>query len=560
MGVSSSAAPRRVTEPPISSHSQSSDVMLLEGPLESEASQMALDQHGRHWQRRRSHSYMDDHNERYQAFVKHRKEKTPPWDGLSSLPEEAGREPTLNDNQPSFSSSSIRTMAEARGLADSGNNESFKGLLSSSRHASFQVLPSLPASPIHNDPKGGHARNQGRLIMPSSPPILHHPIPRRATSQILRTNSLDIATSAAATVGVPTLTEAEAKGDKMWKDWLDEDAVGSDAGPGPHEDRATSVTPGVSQYVPARAVSQSSPITHQSQSDAVSAGSRASTRDSDASMPHNMMHLSSSFKSTTASRTPSVCPQAMSAHQIRHPRAPPPGANVPPQPDFQEIVSFPLSDVKVTKRVDDDAAWKTFVQSPSELIFDDESPRPFQKPPLRRPPLQENQRRKPSDPDAAWKSFVLTNDSDSEGENPAFTSFWKKNETRPPATINATMRPAASEDPLLSHASLKVHLPTSMNSPELPELPFFRPGIRTPGMPMSHTPFFSTSTSEYFNDDSQMLDDTALYANQSQIASTDGDLKAQVIDDRSMYVNQSVESLSSASVSSAPFQDRKSVV
>ena len=92
---------------------------------------------------------------------------------------------------------------------------------------------------------------------------------------------------------------------------------------------------------------------------------------------------------------------------------------------------------------------------------------------------------------------------------------------------------------------------------ELPELPFFRPGIRTPGMPMSHTPFFSTSTSEYFNDDSQMLDDTALYANQSQIASTDGDLKAQVIDDRSMYVNQSVESLSSASVSSAPFQLNK---
>lgn len=567
--VRSSAAPSKGTAPPISS--QSSDVMLLDndrGRIDSEASHFSYGQHGSRRQgHRRSNSYMSEQRAYNAALAvpnKHGKADTPPREDLGLLAAEATRQPRADENaHASFSSSSIRKMAEARGYAvhDDEEGDRLKSLFSSSQHSGSQVLPPLPPVELYGD---GHVRHNGRLIMPSSPPSLHHPVPRRATSQILRTNSLDLASSAAATVGeLPKLTEAEEHGDKMWKEWLDEDAAdGSDAGPGPdEEDREQSpqrsITPGVSQYVPQGAPSQSSQSSRQSPSIGASAELSVSVRGSDASMPQNMMRLSSSVNSTTlsASRTPSLHNQAINTHGAAPAMVAPTRPQQPaPQPEVRQRVSLPLPVVPVAHRVDDDAAWKTFLQSPSELRFNSASLRPLQKPPIRRPPPQEKQKRKAPDPDAAWKSFVLTNDSDSEEENAAFNSFLKNNGKKTMAT-RKSLNPEQSS----SHASLEVHALASMEPPELPELPFSKPGTRTPGKTMMfHAPFLWSSTSDYFND-TQVLDDRSMYANQSQISSTTGNLETDVLDDMSMYANQSQKSITSSSLSSPrkPFQLNK---
>lgn len=470
VGIRSSAAPSQGRAPPPIS-SQTSEPMLLEGRLGSEVSYLARGQsesrqHGRH----RSDSHRADHTAQ-NAYTgepdKYEGEAAPPWENLGRLATASIKQPRLHETAPSFSSSSIRKRAEELGCApyDDGSGENYKSLfsISSPGDPSSQQLPLLPRH-VRPDPvvKNDDARKKGRLIMPSSSPVLHHPVPRRATSKVLRSNSLDIASSIAATVGVvPKQPETAKKEDEMWKNWLDEDAAsGSDAGPGPDEmdeehDRQRSITPGVSEYVPRQSPVQESErsITpgvseyvpqrfaaevleclQGSRSSGPCAESAASGTTSNGILAHNAMRMSSSVNSTTmsASRTPSARPQVAfnNVGQAAMAKASSVLAGSP-RPEFRPRISLLLPDIRVTQRVDDDTAWKTFLQSPSELRFDAESPRPCQKPPVRRPTKQEKLKPKTPDPDAAWKSFVLTNDSDSEGENPAFNSFWKKNERQP---------------------------------------------------------------------------------------------------------------------------------
>lgn len=586
VGVSSSAAPSKGTAPPISS--QSSDVMLMEndgGSPESDASQFPNGQHEKHQHRRRSQSYRDDHKEReinHRVKNKHTKGDTPLWEDLSRLAEEPVRDAKLKDDQTSFSSSSIRRMAEARGLTvQDYNGDQFKSLFSSSQqHPSSQALPSLQWDTHVMQPHGAQTRNIGRLIMPSSPPVLHHPVPKRGPPQILRTNSLDIASSAAATIGeLSKLTVAENEGDKMWKEWLDADAAyGSDESFSPDEEYkeqspARSITPGISQYVPHRAAAQSPQGSRQSESVGATAESGASTRSSDESMPHNMMQLSSSVNSNIISAvgTPSAHIQAVTSRPTIHPIIRPRQAHMSPPTQIRQRVSPPLPDAGMVQPIDDDTAWKSFLRSPSELKFDAESLRPFQKPPIRRPRVQGKPKRKTADPDAAWKSFVLTDESDSEEDNAAFNSFWKKNDKKAPAQS----RRVAQQAPSSSYVPLEVHAPASMGPPKLPHLPSSRPATTTPVKLKSHAPFLSSSMSAYFNDTqvlddrsinanqgqassmsgvlgTQVQDDRSMYANQSQMSSTTGDFEPHVTDDRSMYVNRSMKS--SSSVSSGPVQ------
>lgn len=465
VGIISSAAPSQGRAPPPMS-SQSSEPMLLEGRLGSEVSYVARGQsesrqHGRH----RSDSYRADHTAQ-NAYIgepdKHEKEAAPLRGNLGRLGTASIKQFRLHETAPSFSSSSIRKRAEELGCApyDDGSGENYKSLFSASSpgNPSSQQLPLLPR-PFRPDPVVKHDddRKKGRLIMPSSSPILHHPVPRRATSKVLRSNSLDIASSIAATVGVvPKEPETAKKEDEMWKSWLDEDAAGgSDTEPEMDEehDRQRSITPGVSQYVLRKSPVQESErsITpgvseyvsqrfaaeileklQGSRSSGPSAESVASGATSNGTLAHNAMHLSSSVNSTTmsASRTPSARPQvAFNVDQAATVIASSVLAGSP-HPESRPRTSLLPPDIRVTQRADDDAAWKVFLQSPSELRFDAES-RPFQSPPVRRPTNQEKLKPRTPDPDAAWKSFVLTNDSDSEGENPAFSSFWKKNERQP---------------------------------------------------------------------------------------------------------------------------------
>lgn len=590
VGVSSSAAPPSHGRAPPPMSSQSSEPMLLEGRLGSEASYVARGQsESRQQGRHRSDSHKS--NQRVQnAYTgepdQHEKEEARSWENLGRLGTAATKQPRFHETDPSFSSSSIRKRAVELGCApyDDGSGDNFKILLSfsPSAHHSSQKLPVLPRPVRPAQSNNDDARKKGRLIMPSSPPVLHHPVPRRAMSKVLRTNSIEIASSVAATVGeVPKQTETAKKEDEIWKNWLDEDAAdGSDAGPGPdgiddEQDRQRSITPGVSQcvpcqspvqelersstprfseYVPPRFTAGISESLQGIRSSGPSAESIASCAASNGSLAHNAMHMSSSVNSTTmsASRTPSAHPQAAFSVSQAAATIASRALSGSPRLEFRPRISLPLPDVGVTQRVDDDTAWRAFLRSPSELRFDAESPRPFQKPPIRRPTKQEKLKPKTPDPDAAWKSFVLTNDSDSEGENPAFNSFWKKNErqTAPAKPIGSRQQPTS-----YSHASLEVHAPTSM---ELPELPFSRPGTRTPGKLKSYAPFVSGSTSDYFND-TQVLDDRSMYANQSQLSSIED--SGQVLDDRSMYGNQSHASMTTSSLSSpaGPFKLNKRI-
>ena len=512
------------------------------------------------------------------AHDEHEKEAPPPWENLGRLATAATKQPKLHETAPSFSSSSIRKRAEELGCApyDDGSGNNFKSLLSlspSGRHSS-QKSPVHPR-PVRLAPQSNNddARKKGRLIMPSSPPMLHYPVPRRATSKVLRTNSIEIASSVAATVGeVPKQTEMAKKEDEMWKNWLDEDAAdGSDAGPGPDEtddeqDRQRSFTPGVSQYVtrqsptqesersrtpggseyvPPKFADETSDCLQGSRSSGPSAQSAASGAAIIGSLAHNAMRMSSSVNSTTMSASRTPCPQATFSVDQAAVAAAAIASSVlagSPLPKSGPRISLPLPDIRATQRVDGDTAWKAFLQSPSELRFDDESPRPFQKPPVHRPATQTKLKPKTPDPDAAWKSFVLTNDSDSEGENPAFNSFWRRNEIQaPPKQRQNPFQTQTSP----SHASLEVHAPTSI---ELPKLPFSRPETMTPAKSTSDAPFPSSTISDYFND-TQVLDDRSMYANQSQISSIH-DSGPHMLDDRSMYANQTQASMTTSSLSS----------
>ena len=580
VGISSSAAPPSHGRAPPPMSSQSSEPMLLEGRLGSEASYVARGQsESRQQGRHRSDSHRS--NQRAQnAYTgepdQHEKEAAPPRENLGRLATAANGQPMLHETPPSFSSSSIRKRAEELGCApyDRGGGDYFKTLSfsPSAHHSSQEKLPQLPRPirPAHQS-NNHDARKKGRLIMPSSPPVLHHPVPRRAMSKVLRTNSIEIASSVAATVGeVPKQTEMAKKEDEMWKNWLDEDATdGSDTGPGPDEtddeqDRQRSITPGVSQYVPRqspvqecersstpgvseyvppRLAAEISESLQGRRSSGPSAESIASSAATNGSLAHNAMRISSPVNSTTmsASRTPSAHPQAAFSLSQAAATTASRAFSGSPRPEFRSRISLPLPDARATQRVDDDSAWRAFLRSPSELRFDVESPRPFQKPPIRRPTKQEKLKPKTPDPDAAWKSFVLTNDSDSEGENPAFNSFWKKNEmqTAPAKPIGLRQQPTS-----YSHASLEVHAPTSMG---LPNLPFSRPGTRTPGKLKSHAGILSTRTSDSFND-YQVLGGRYMYADQSQIPSIED--SEPVLDDRSMYANQSHASTTTSSLSS----------
>lgn len=591
VGVSSSAAPQSHGRAPPPLSSQSSEPMLLEERLGSEASYVAS---GQSESRQQAHHRFGSHrsNQRAQnayneAPLEHEKEAPPRRENLSLLVTAPIKQRRLYETAPSFSSSSIRKRAEELGCAPDGDSsgDNFKSpflSLPSSGHHSSQELPALPR-PVSPAPQrnSDDARKKARLIMPSSPPVLHHPVPRRATSKVLRTNSIEIASSVAATVGeVPKQTETAKKEDDMWKNWLDEDAAdGSDPGLGLDEtdkeqDNQRSISPGVSQYVlgqspvqeyersstpgvsecvPLRFTAEISENLQRSRSSEPSVEPVASGAESNGTLAHNAMRMSSSVNSTAMleSRTPSA--RARAAPCIGQAAAAIASSVLDGSPcaESRRRISIPLPNIRETNRFDDETAWKAFLQSPSELRFDAESPRPFQKPPVRRP-KQEKLKPKTPDPDAAWKSFVLTDYSDSEGENPAFNSFWKKNEmqsTPPQSRIPPQIHTSSS------HASLEVHAPTSLGRPGLR---FSGPEARTPAKLKSRAPSLSRGTSNHFNY-TQMLGGRSMYANQSQISSIE-DPESQILDVRSMYANQSHESMTATSLSSrsGPFTPNKS--
>ena len=591
VGVSSSAAPHSHGRAPPLLSSQSSEPMLLEERLGSEASYVARGQSESRQQARLRSGSRRSNQMAQKAYngapLEHEKEATPQWENVDLLVTAPTKQHRLYETGPSFSSSSIRKRAEELGCAPygDGSGDNFKSpflSLPSSGHHSSQKLPALPRSarpaPQRNS---DDARKKGRLIMPSSPPVLHHPVPRRATSKVLRTNSIEIASSVAATVGeVQKQTEAAKTEDEMWKNWLYEDAAnGSDLGPGLDEtedeqDNQRSITPGVSQYVlrqspvqehercstpgisecvPLRFTAEISESLQGSRSSESSVELVASGAESNGTLAHNAMRMSSSVNSTTmpASRTPSARAQAAPCIGQAATAIASSVLAGSPCAKSRRRISIPLPDIRETKKVDDDTAWKAFLQSPSELRFDAESPRPFQKPPVRRP-KQEKMKPKTPDPDAAWKSFVLTDYSDSEGENPAFNGFWKKDERQPAPTQSLIPSQIQTSS---SHASLEVHAPTSLGRPELQ---FPGPEARKPARLKSRAPFLSSSTSNHFIE-TQMLGGRSLYANQSQISSIE-DPESQILDVRSMYANQSHASMTASSLSSPsePFTLNKS--
>ncbi len=438
-----------------------------------------------------------------------------------------------------ISSSSIREVAQRKGYEPNvpgANYEHARGMQLSEYDGSFEFKR-----------KHGHA--VGPHIMPSSPPVLHHPVPQSSTSsKVLRTSSAELASSVAATIGVlPKATEGEEKDNEIWKSWLDEDAAedAEDAHDESEEERVASIIPDISAYVPQRVkqLASAGSSRHETSS-TVSKDLRISLRVMNGNLPPGTMRLSTSAASTTASGRMVASRSEYSEEECQVDSSPVAQETAPTPPPF---VRPKTPEPPTVKSVNDQAeeAWKSFMlPSPSQIIpqYVINEAFLFQEKRLDKAPFQVEPKPKTPDPDAAWKAFVLTSESDSDEESAAFTSFWKR------PYKDATSRDAQqAQSP--SKVSLKVDREETIAEPELePELPFSKPGIRIQLKRPRRPGFLSSGSGDYF-DVTQVLDGRSMVANRSEATGTSSYFDGtQVLDDRSIYANQSQKLSTSSSV------------
>lgn len=470
IGASSSTAPNRPLNGYVQS-SSSSDIMLLdlEGDRLGSERSFQIDprvpnfqQHNRQGSRRQSTSsygaYPSSgphiHHTQGSNHTAHL-----PRHQLQDLWRTTAEDSQSHMVKSNFSLPSASSRLSARQTTQSNNHASqhdahpaIQGRSVFNSHGGSEIVQKPKKESQSNSQQTDHkSAKTRRLIMPSSPPVIHHPTPRSsATSRLLRSDSAELESSIAATAGInQAATASEAQDEEMWKSWLVVDNDNEEAAESFAEGEwvsPVSISPGISAYIPHDR--QDTPGRKSVQGRvSISSSGALSDRAPEPCGLKFVLSLSGRSSSDTGRRTDNDELRENPDDTILTEKK-------TELSDFNKISTMTEQPVnespeEIAREEDPDGAWKSFIlidatKSPPELLVKPWKPVPKE------------------DPDASWKKFVLSSDSDD--ENPAFDTFWKDGEAATTSSRVQKHRPS-------SEISLRVHTAETAFGSEQPSDP-----------------------------------------------------------------------------------------